>query len=335
MRGALAWLFLSGCCAFSGPTWQGPPSDHFDGERFHAPLSTARGTGDFFRWQAERKRPQWKEVEAAPGEPPQRRLALDEVRVTFVNHATVLLQAHGLNILTDPIWSRRCSPLEGLGPARYRPPGIRFEDLPPIDAVLLSHDHYDHMDVPTLRRIERAFPRARIYAGLGNAAFLRGQRLRHVYDLDWWQEIRFGRAAITGVPAQHFSGRGLCDRDGTLFLGYVVKGPAGAVFFAGDSGYGPHFAEVRRRLGPMRLALLPIGAYKPEWFMAPMHMSPAQAVQAGEDLGARTSLGVHFGTFQLADDGQDEPPEALRKALEGKGNRFWVLDFGEGRDVPP
>lgn len=326
MRAALPVLFLSGCCAFSGPTWRGPVSDHFDGERFWPPLRIERGAGDFARWQAERKRPQWREIDAAPGPPPPGRVPIGTLRVTFVNHATVLLQLDGMNILTDPIWSKRCSPLETIGPARVRPPGIRFEDLPPIDAVLLSHDHYDHMDVPTLRRIEKAFPRAHIYAGLGNAGFLRGQRLHHVYDLDWWQEVRYGRATITGVPAQHFSGRGLCDRNGTLFLGYVVRGPSGAVFFAGDTGYSPHFAEIRKRLGPMRLAVLPIGAFKPEWFMGPVHMSPAQSLQAQQDLAAQVAVGMHFGTFQLGDDPQ-EPQAAPSKT-------FWVLDFGEGREVP-
>src|SRR5438067_12418680 len=204
MRAGFLCLFLSGCCAFSGPTWRGPVSDHFDGERFFPPVREERGARDFFRWQAERQRAVWHDVEAGPGSPPPQRVGIGQLRVTFVNHATVLLQLDGMNFLTDPIWSRRCSPLETIGPARVRPPGIRFEDLPPIDAVLLSHDHYDHMDVPTLRRIEKTFPRARIYAGLGNAAFLRSRGLHHVYDLDWWQEARYGFATIIGVPAQHF-----------------------------------------------------------------------------------------------------------------------------------
>ena len=234
-----------------------------------------------------------------------------------------------MNILTDPIWSRRCSPVPTVGPARVRPPGIRFEDLPVIDAVLLSHDHYDHMDVPTLRKLERTFPNARFYAGLGNAAYLRTQGVYHVYDLDWWQEVRYGHAAIVGVPAQHFSGRGACDANGRLFMGFVVRVPAGPIYFAGDTGYGPHFAEIRRRLGPMRLAVLPVGAYKPEWFMSPIHMGPAEAVKAARDLEASTSVAMHFGTFPLADDGHDEPA----KQLAGQ-EHFWVLAFGAGRDVP-
>ena len=272
---------------------------------------------------------------AAPGPRPPWRVALGEMRVTFVNHATVLIQADGLNVLTDPIWSRRCSPLEGFGPERARPPGIRFEDLPPIDAVLLSHDHYDHLDLPTLRRLARAFPGARFITGLGNRAFLEAAHLRHVSEIDWWEGVRLRRSTVIGVPAQHFSNRGLCDRDGTLFLGYVLRGPSGQAFFAGDTGYGRHFAQIRERLGPIRLAVLPIGAYKPEWFMSAVHMSPAEAVRASDDLGARTSVAMHFGTFPLADDGEREPPEALAAALKARPEkRFWVLGFGEGRDVP-
>src|SRR4051812_47111659 len=327
MRAGFLSLFLSGCCAFSAPTWHGPVSDHFDGERFLPPRRESRGPGDLIRWMAERDRAEWHDVQAEPGPRPPRRVGFGDLRVTFVNHATVLIQMDGMNILTDPIWSRRCSPLETVGPARVRPPGIRFEDLPRIDAVILSHDHYDHMDVPTLRRLERAFPRARIYAGLGNAEFLRGQRLRHVYDLDWWQSVRYGRLEIVGVPAQHFSGRGLCDRDGTLFLGYVLRGASGSVFFAGDTGYSPHFAEIRKRLGPLRLAILPLGAWMPEWFMEPMHMSPEKALQAQKDLGSPQAIGMHFGTFQLADEPQDDPQRV-------KSDQFWVLDFGEGRAVP-
>jgi L-ascorbate metabolism protein UlaG (beta-lactamase superfamily) len=185
------------------------------------------------------------------------------------------------------------------------------------------------MDVPTLRRLERAFPLARIYAGLGNAEYLRSQGVYHVYDMDWWQQVRYGHATFIGVPAQHFSGRGACDSNGRLFMGFVIRGPAGSVYFAGDTGYGPQFAEIRKRLGPMRLAVLPVGAYKPEWFMSPIHMSPSDALRAAADLEARDSVAMHFGTFPLADDGQDEPAQALA----GR-EHFWVLDFGIGRDAP-
>src|SRR6516225_2209336 len=203
--GNVVLLLLSGCCAFSSSTWQGPPSDHFDGQRFFPPLRYERGAADLLKWQTERQRAEWHDVVAELGPAPPRRVGLGQLRVTFVNHATVLLQLDGMNILTDPIWSRRCSPLDTLGPARVRPPGIRFEDLPPIDAVLLSHNHYDHLDLPTLRRLSRAFPRARFYAGLGNRELLHAGGVRHVVELDWWQHVQVGRSVLYGVPAQHTS----------------------------------------------------------------------------------------------------------------------------------
>ncbi len=257
------------------------------------------------------------------------------MRVTFVNHATVLIQQDGVNVLTDPIWSERASPFPFAGPRRVRPPGIRLEDLPPIDAVVISHNHYDHMDVATLKRLRERFTRMRIFAGLGNRAFLESKGLDRVEELDWWQSATVGGVEIIGVPTRHFSNRGLCDRNTTLWLGYVVRGPAGMAYFAGDTGFGGHFAAVRERLGPVRLALLPIGAYKPEWFMAPVHVSPAEAVEAHLALGAKTSVGMHFGTFILADDGETEPVEALERAKKERGvDAFWVLGFGEGRNVP-
>jgi L-ascorbate metabolism protein UlaG (beta-lactamase superfamily) len=261
------------------------------------------------------------------------------LRVTFVNHSTVLLQVDGVNILTDPIWSERCSPVTWAGPRRHRPPGLRFEDLPPIDAVVLSHNHYDHLDLPTLRRLVAAFPRVRLFAGLGNAAFLRGKGLYNVTEVDWWQELPLSRdVTLVSVPAQHFSSRGLCDRDGTLWTGYAFRSSAGLSYFAGDTGYSPHFGEIRERLGPVRLAVLPIGAFRPEWFMDPIHVSPRQAVQAAQDLGSELTVPMHYGTFDLGDDGQQEPVEQLKRALEAAGPaapRFWVLGFGEGRELPP
>jgi L-ascorbate metabolism protein UlaG (beta-lactamase superfamily) len=260
-----------------------------------------------------------------------------DLRVTFVNHATVLIQTAGLNILTDPIWSERCSPVSWAGPERVRPPGIRFENLPPIDVVLISHDHYDHMDLPTLRQLDEKF-HPRFFTGLGNAAILKDGSIPGANELDWWQSTELTPGVrLTAVPAQHFSNRGLTDRNNTLWEGFVLEGPAGAVYFAGDTGYGPHFSEIHQRFGPIRLAMLPIGAYDPQWFMGGIHENPSQAVQAQRDLGASTALAIHFGTFALADDGQDEPIQALRAALRRAGPlqpRFWVLGFGEGRDVP-
>lgn len=329
-----------GCCVFSAPRYRGPASDHFDGDRFRNQRPTEHGgLGDVLRWIWTRDPGPWKDwTDASPGAPPPRRVATGELRVTYVNHATVLVQMDGVNILTDPIWSERCSPVSWAGPRRVRPPGIRFEDLPPIDVVLVSHNHYDHLDVPTLERLAREH-RPRIFSGLGNQALFDSKSIRGATDLDWWQSAEIAPGVrVSAVPAQHFSSRGLCDRDRTLWIGFVVTGPAGSVYFAGDSGWGPHFEQIRERFGPVRLALLPIGAFRPKWFMSRVHLSPGEAVRAHQVLGAGTSVAIHFGTFRLGDDGQDEAPERSRAAIESAGNpgpRFWILGFGEGRTVPP
>ncbi|MES1172613.1 MAG: MBL fold metallo-hydrolase, partial [Bacteroidota bacterium] len=328
----------------SGPGHGGPASDHFDGKTFHNLKDAPHGTlAAFLKWQLTRAQGPWSERPLSPLPPPPKRVARGELRVTFVNHATVLVQMDGMNLLTDPIWSERASPVSFVGPRRRHEPGIRFEDLPPIDVVTVSHAHYDHLDVPTLVRLAAAH-HPRFFVGLGVGVLLRRAGIDSVTELDWWQsEPLTGAAAsvrIAGVPAQHFSNRGLFDRDTTLWLGYVLQGPAGVVYFAGDTGNGPHFAEIRRRFGPPRLAILPIGAYRPIWFMGPIHISPAEAVAAQEILGANTALGMHFGTFPLADDGQDEPVRDLNTALvaAGRGSApratFWTLAPGEGRVVP-
>ena len=320
---------------FSAPAYHGPPSDHFDGHRFRNPESNVRGFFPFLRWIATRRRGKWRRwTDSRPGPAPPERVS--DLRATFVNHSTVLVQAGGWNVLTDPVWSKRVSPVGWAGPRRRRPAGIRFEDLPPIDLVLVSHNHYDHLDIETLGRIARR-DSPRFLVPLGNALFLRSRGIA-ARDLDWWDAVELGRGLrVTAVPVAHFAGRGLTDRNRTLWCGFVLSSSAGNVFFAGDTGYGRHFREIRERFAPIRLAILPIGAYRPEWFMGPVHLSPTQAVVAHADLGARTSLGIHFGTFELADEAEDEPAREIERLLalspEPKP-RFWVLEFGEGRDVP-
>ena len=309
---------------------------HFDGRRFHNPRQDVRGFRDFVKWMRTRQRGPWRDFEETPaGPPPPRRVA--DLRVTFVNHATLLVQTGDLNVLTDPVWSDRVSPVSWAGPRRRRPPGIRFADLPQIDLVLLSHNHYDHLDLPTLVRLESR-DRPSVFCGLRVGDLLRKNGMRDVTELDWWDSAPARRGlSVTSTPVQHFSGRGLFDRNRTLWTGFVLSGGAGQVFFAGDTGYGPHFAEIRRRFGKTRLALLPIGAYKPVWFMGPVHMSPEQALAAHRDLEADTSVGIHYGTFELADDGQDEPRQEIERGLAQSPlteSRFWVLENGEGRDVP-
>jgi L-ascorbate metabolism protein UlaG (beta-lactamase superfamily) len=333
-----ATVLSLGCGTFAAAGYKGPPSDHFDGSVFHNERPGAAPSTHFLKWALHRRAGPWRHwTNASPGPPPPARVEGEGLRVTFINHATVLIQTAGLNILTDPIWSQRCSPVSWAGPERVRPPGIRFEDLPPIDVVLISHDHYDHMDLPTLRRLQDRF-HPRFFTGLGNAAILADGSIPGSHELDWWQSAELVPGVrLTAVPAQHFSNRSLSDRNNTLWEGFVVQGPGGAVYFAGDTGYGPHFSEIHQRFGPIRLAVLPIGAYEPGWFMGPIHENPAQAVQAQLDLGASTAVAIHFGTFPLADDGQDEPLTDLRTALRNLGPsrpRFWVLGFGEGREVP-
>jgi L-ascorbate metabolism protein UlaG (beta-lactamase superfamily) len=329
-----------GCCAFSAPRYSGPALGPFDGARFHNPVAVAHASfADLVRWQLRREPGPWRAWTDAPaGPPPPRRVAHGRLRVTFVNHSTLLVQIDGLNILTDPIWSERASPLSWIGPRRARPPGIRFEDLPPIDVVLVSHNHYDHLDLATLLRLARQH-RPHVIVGLGNSALLEAKGIRFVTELDWWQSVSVDRdTRVHFVPAQHFSARGLCDRDTALWGGFVIQSASGRVYVAGDTGFGPHFARIGDRLGPLRLALLPIGAARPRWFMAPMHISPAEAVHAHQLLRSATSVAMHFGTFRLGDDGQDEPPAELAKARQAAGvsaDRFWTLGFGEGRDVPP
>lgn len=328
-------------CAIAAPGWKGPVSDHFDGHRFFVPgqeswhgFDSTRGLSALLKWYVERQRGPWREYHEEPfGPPPPREVGPGRLRVTFINHATTLIQLDGVNVLTDPIYSRRCSPFDFVGPARVRPPGIRFEDLPRIDAVVISHDHYDHLDVPTLERLARAWPAMRVYAGLGTKALLRRTGLE-VLDLDWWEASDLKGVTVRAVPSQHFANRGLFDGDNTLWTAWSIEGQGGKAYFGGDTGYGPHFKEVGDRLGPFRLAVLPIGAYRPEWLMGRIHESPKEAVQAALDLRASFAVPMHFGTFPLADDGETEPVEALQTALEATPAPFAVLGFGEGRDVP-
>jgi L-ascorbate metabolism protein UlaG (beta-lactamase superfamily) len=316
----------------AAPRYKGPVSDHFDGKRFRNLETGWQSEHAFLKWQATRRPTPWPRwIEAPPGPPPPRSVRDGDLRVTFVNHSTTLIQLDGINVLTDPVWSRRVSPVSFTGPRRHRPPGIRFDDLPRIDFVLVSHNHYDHLDVATLRRLQRG-DAPQFVTPLGNAKLMARHGINNVTDLDWWQSA----GPITAVPARHFAARGLSDRNRNLWSGFIIASPFGNVYFAGDTGWGGHFAQIGDRFAPIRLALLPIGSYLPRWFMQPAHIDPAQAVEAHLALGAATSIAVHFGTFALGDDGEKEPVWELRTAIEASRNpRFWILEHGEGRDIPP
>lgn len=312
--------------------------DYFDGERFYNPVPiTQRSFGRFLLWRLTGERGEWREwVDAEPGPPPPARVDRGDLRVTFVNHSTMLIQMDGLNILTDPIWSERASPFSWAGPKRHRPPGIRFEDLPPIDVVVISHNHYDHLDIATLKHLATEHS-PRFFAGLGNRLLLAEHGIAST-DLAWHQEVSLSPdVKMTFLPCQHWSGRGLADRAATLWGAYVFEGPGGPVYFAGDTGDGPHFDDAGERYGPFRLAILPIGAYLPDWFMQPVHISPLEAVDAHRRLRAQLSVPCHYGTFVLAGDAELQPVEELLEARAAAGlsaEDFRVLDFGEGFDVP-
>jgi L-ascorbate metabolism protein UlaG (beta-lactamase superfamily) len=255
--------------------------------------------------------------------------------LSFIGHSSFLLRLPGLVVLTDPVFSGRASPLSWAGPQRARPPGLALDQLPPVDLVLVSHNHYDHMDLATLRWLAARGTRHAITT-LGNAERLRQVGFGRVDELDWWDSAPAGPVQVTATPTRHFSRRGLTDGNRSLWAGFALRGPDGQVLFAGDSGAGSHWQAIADRLGPPDLALLPIGAYEPRWLMAPVHMNPAEAVQAHHDLGARQSVGMHFGTFQLTDEAIDAPV----RALAGAGvPAFTTLGFGETRlfrlDVQP
>lgn len=309
---------------------------HESRSRFFNPGIPEHGFRELLKWMGTRQPGFWQRWISSPAGPkPPERVSGSDLRVTFINHSIVLLQTEGLNLLTDPVWSQRVSPVSFAGPRRHRDPGIRFEDLPPIDAILLSHDHYDHLDVPTLKRLSKQH-KPTVFCPLGVARQVRRCGLSDVYELDWSQSENWRGHRFHCVRAQHFSGRTPLGRNRTLWCSWVMEASAGNLYVAGDSGFGDFFAEIGRRYSPIRLALLPIGAFEPEWFMGPVHMTPEQAVEVRDQLGAAYALAIHYGTFALADDSQVDPPDRLRRALAGRedGSRFWILPEGEGRQVP-
>lgn len=302
---------------------------HFDGKRFHnLEHDDLKSLWDVLKWKwtshAE-KWPTFVENKNWPLTP----LPVDKKAVvTFINHSTVLLQLRGLTVITDPIFSERAGPGRFAGPKRVRAPGIVFEDLPPIDIVLVSHNHYDHLDLETLRRLDAQF-HPLFLVPLGNGDFLRQEGLFNVHEMDWWQELSVKNVTFTFTPAQHWSARTPFDKCKTLWGGFMIASSEFKTFFAGDTGMGRHFKDIRENLGAPDLALLPIGAYEPRWFMRAFHLNPKEAVEAHEILSAKESVGIHFGTFQLTDEGINRPVEDLKKALEKKNLNFKVLDQGQ------
>ena len=239
-----------------------------------------------------------------------------DLQVTWVGHATTLVQMGGVNILTDPIWSERCSPVAFAGPKRYTKPGIDFTKLPEIDIVIISHNHYDHMDLPTLKDLQQKY-KPKFFVGLGNKRMLENEGLTNVTELDWWQTVEISEKQIQlhFTPTQHFSGRGALDRDETLWGSFVLERNGKRVYFAGDTAYFDGFKKIQERFGKIDLAILPIGAYEPRWFMSPVHVNPEEAIRAFVDLKAEYMLPMHFQTFVLSDEKLDAPLKEAKQAL--------------------
>jgi L-ascorbate metabolism protein UlaG (beta-lactamase superfamily) len=292
--------------------------DYFNGKKFFNPwldpnrekktfagLLKARLTNEWSKWP--------KNVPVDTVKPVAR--VDSDIKITFVGHSTFLIQTEKLNILTDPVWSKRVSPFSWIGPSRAHDPGIRLEDLPRIDAVLVSHNHYDHLDVDTLRKIhENSSPI--VLTGFGNEAFLKSEGIKRVAEMKWWEDFEAEGFRFTYVPSQHFSGRWLDDRNETLWGGFVMHTPGGKkIYFGGDSGYGPFVKDIHAKVGAVDLALIPIGAYEPRDFFKEMHNNPEDAVLTHLDLQAKQSVACHFGTFQLTAEAIDAPPRDLQAAL--------------------
>lgn len=317
------------------PYYQGPVSDHFDGVRFFSPGQPQdKGLVELMRWHLGGGRKEWPETFPSPfrDRPPAK---VEGLRVALVGHATFLIQVAGLNILTDPVFSERASPVSFAGPKRVNTPGIAFDDLPPIHAVLITHNHYDHLDLATLARLWQR-NRPRILAPLGNDAIIRAEHPDiTVGTCDWGQSAALGNGVTAYCePAYHWSARGMNDRRMALWCAFVLTTPQGTIYHVGDTGFGDGriFARVKERFGSPRLAHLPIGAYEPRWFMEPQHMNPEDAVRAFQILEAEQALGHHWGTFRLTNEGVEEPPHDLATALqvaEIPPERFPALRPGE------
>lgn len=333
---AVLLIFLNSRAAL----YQGPISDHFDGRRFlnQTPDHTLT---DMLKWMWEMETVEWPEwVDDPPQPKPIEEVNKGELRITYINHATTLIQLDGLNILTDPFWSERAGPISWLGSKRIRAPGVAMQDLPTIDAIIISHDHYDHLDLASLRQLTVQF-KPLILVGLGVKPLLesKGFSGANIVEMDWWQDYSLEPDAlkITFVPAWHNSGRSPFAGNRTLWGGFVIEGSAGRVYFAGDTAYGQFLDQIRERFAPFRLTIFPIGSYEKRWFMKNQHFNPDDAVQAHQLLESKQSVGMHFGTIlEHPEQTIDAHEQDLAAALEKYNlspSAFWVLKFGEGRYV--
>lgn len=338
----MAGIFLNGIACHSSIYYNPDRSHHTkSGFRNPNPNFENHGFGALLKWTSTRwlnqvsTNPQDYKIETIPNDGSEVREFRGKWSVTWIGHATTLVQMNGFNILTDPIWSERCSPVSWAGPKRYTQPGIDLDNLPKIDAIIISHNHYDHMDLATIRSIQKKYP-AMVFVGLGNKDFLESEGIVNVAEMDWWDEyslIKLGKNLdITFTPTQHFSARGILDRDRTLWGSFALVTDRTKIYFAGDTGYFDGFKEIGEKWSGFDLAILPIGAYEPRWFMSPVHTSPEQSVQAFEDLNAEFMLPMHYNTFVLSDEALDEPLELTRSIFQTKSldeKKLLGLKIGE------
>ena len=308
-----------------------PHSDHLNGKTFFNPGAPAHaGLLDLIRWRMTSTAKPWPErVEVAPSLVPAAPVA-EGITATWVGQSTFVLRSASATILTDPIFSDRASPVPWAGPKRAARPGVDFESLPKVDMVLLSHDHYDHCDMPTLRRLARRdYPQ--VVAPIGHRRLLAAAGLPRVVELDWWEAGEpLPGVEVTLVPSRHWSRRMPISTNTRLWGGFMVRTGGRLAYFVGDSGYDEAlFSEIGRRFGPPDLAMIPIGAYEPRWFMSAAHMNPAEAMRVHRDVGSRLSVAMHWGTFQLTDEAREDPVRALREAGGEADGNFRVLGIGE------
>lgn len=342
----LAAIALAAACAAAVNAYYDKSKPHRGSDGFHNNDGADLPNGGFWKWQVERIR------EGVP-KPPKNNYQFPnakpdiawlkanrtETTATWIGHATVLMQVAGVNILTDPHFGERASPVSFAGPKRKVPPGIAFEELPHVDAVVISHSHYDHLDLETVKRLNaQAGGPPRFFVGLGLKSWFADQGITNVTEMDWWEKTTHMGLEFNFVPVHHWSKRTLTDHNQTLWGGWVVRAPRFSFFFAGDTGYSKDFAEIGKRFGAVDLGLIPIGAYAPRWFMGGQHVDPAQSVQIHRDVHAKQSIGVHWGTFELTDEPLDEPPEKLADELKKAAlpaDAFVALKHGEMRRFPP
>ncbi len=360
-------FFLAGSCAAVNPYYD-PAKPHHTREGFqnNYSASVTRSLGDLLRWQWDKRRQNLPPPPAAPT--PVRAPDMAAIRayapafaapgtaspppaITWVGHASMLVQAGGLNVLTDPVFSQRASPVQFIGPSRAQPPGIALADLPPIDVVVLSHNHYDHLDADSVQgiaaRAAAAGGATLFLVPLGLKPWFASRGITNVVEMDWWDSHVHRGVEFNFTPVQHWSARGPGDRSQTLWGGYAVFAPDLHWYFSGDTGYSKDFLDTRARFagrhtaaqgGGFDLALIAVGAYEPRWFMSGQHVNPAEAVQIHQDLGAKRSVGVHWGTFELTDEPLDQPPKDLAAARAANGLKdedFSVMAVGETRVLPP